>query len=138
MEKRGLDCPDDGDALALTFAHSVLPPVNQLDEDEDEYGNSFPGPGNWMARRVFLALLDQSKRIKMADPNETEAGDHLTDENLIEGAFASAYCPSVPLKYSTIAFTSPSDAWAPRATMFCTTAFQPAASIRWLVTTSTA
>ena len=48
MEKRGLDSPDDGDALALTFAHPVLPPVKQLDEDEEEYGNSFPGPGNWM------------------------------------------------------------------------------------------
>ena len=48
------------------------------------------------------------------------------------------YRPSVLLKYSTIAFTSPSDAGAPRATMFCTTALQPAASMRWLVTTSTA
>ena len=48
MEERGLDSPDDGDALALTFAHPVLPPVKQLDEDEEEYGNSFPGPGNWM------------------------------------------------------------------------------------------
>ena len=39
MEKRGLDSPDDGDALALTFAHPVLPPEKQPDEDEEEYGN---------------------------------------------------------------------------------------------------
>src|SRR5690349_20295384 len=36
-----------------------------------------------------------------------------------------------------IAFTSPSDAWAPRATIFCTMLFQSPALIRWLVTTST-
>ena len=34
MEKRGLDSPDDGDALALTFAHPVLPPEKQPDEEE--------------------------------------------------------------------------------------------------------
>jgi hypothetical protein len=55
------------------------------------------------------------------------------------GGFAAVdYRPSVLPKYSTIAFTSPSEAWAPRATMFCTTAFHSAAVIRWLVTTSTA
>src|SRR5690348_6152343 len=45
--------------------------------------------------------------------------------------------PSVSDRYSTIALTSASDAVAPRATIFCTTAFHSFASIRWLVTTST-
>ena len=50
---------------------------------------------------------------------------------------SSRYRPSVFARYSTIAFTSPSDACAPRATMFCTIAFHSFAFIRWLVTTST-
>ena len=47
MEKRGLDSPDDGDALALTFAHPVLPPEEQLEEEESEniYGDR---QGGWM------------------------------------------------------------------------------------------
>jgi len=47
MEKRGLDSPDDGDALALTFAHPVLPPEEQLEEEESEniYGSR---QGGWM------------------------------------------------------------------------------------------
>jgi hypothetical protein len=39
MEKRGLDSPDDGDALALTFAQPVLPRKVQLDEDGEEFEN---------------------------------------------------------------------------------------------------
>ena len=34
MEKRGLDSPDDGDGLALTFAHPVLPPEREPEEKE--------------------------------------------------------------------------------------------------------
>jgi hypothetical protein len=47
MEKRGLASPDDGDALALTFAQPVLPPEEQLEEEESEsiYGNR---QGGWM------------------------------------------------------------------------------------------
>jgi hypothetical protein len=50
MEKRGLDSPDDGDALALTFAHPVLPQEEQRDEDEfaNRYAYSSRGPGAWM------------------------------------------------------------------------------------------
>ncbi len=41
MEKRGLDSPDDGDALALTFAQYVAPvPKEEPDEDE-EYGTGW-------------------------------------------------------------------------------------------------
>jgi hypothetical protein len=45
-------------------------------------------------------------------------------------------CPSVFVRYSTISFTSASDACAPRATMVSTTAFHSVSFIRWLVTTS--
>ena len=48
MEKRGLDSPDDGDALALTFAHPVLPPKEQPD-DEEEFGAQYEYRlGGWM------------------------------------------------------------------------------------------
>jgi hypothetical protein len=48
MEKRGLDSPDDGDALALTFAHPVLPPKEQPD-DEEEFGDQYEHRlGGWM------------------------------------------------------------------------------------------
>jgi hypothetical protein len=43
MKKRGLDSPDDGDALALTFAQSVAP---QKPKSTDEF---FGGGGGWMA-----------------------------------------------------------------------------------------
>src|SRR6266850_805273 len=49
----------------------------------------------------------------------------------------SPHLPNVLPKYSTITFTSASEACAPRATMPCTTAFQSFSFIRWLVTTST-
>ena len=48
MEERGLDSPDDGDALALTFAHNVLPPEVELDEDE-EFVDLYSYPSrSWM------------------------------------------------------------------------------------------
>jgi hypothetical protein len=50
MEKRGLDSPDDGDALALTFARDMLPIEEQPDEGECEeiYMNN---PSSWMKSR---------------------------------------------------------------------------------------
>jgi hypothetical protein len=48
MEKRGLDSPDDGDALALTFAQTVLPSEPEPDEDEDYETGRFADPGSWM------------------------------------------------------------------------------------------
>lgn len=45
MQKRGLDSPDDADALALTFAMPVAPIV----EDARDVVERFPGPQNWMA-----------------------------------------------------------------------------------------
>jgi hypothetical protein len=49
MEKRGLDSPDDGDALALTFAQTVLPPEEEEQPDEDEFSNVFTyNSGGWM------------------------------------------------------------------------------------------
>jgi hypothetical protein len=52
MQKRGQASPDDGDALALTFAQAAAPPEKEEERDEeDEFGgNRFngPGPGAWM------------------------------------------------------------------------------------------
>jgi phage terminase large subunit len=51
MQKRGQASPDDGDALALTFAQPVAP-AEKEDPDEDEefkgLGNWNRGPGGWM------------------------------------------------------------------------------------------
>jgi hypothetical protein len=58
MQKRGLASPDDGDALALTFAQPVSPPTPEKPQDEEEdeefagsrYSYSFGGSrqGGWM------------------------------------------------------------------------------------------
>jgi len=45
MQKRGLDSPDDADALALTFAMPVAP----INIERDEEVPRFDGPQNWMA-----------------------------------------------------------------------------------------
>jgi hypothetical protein len=49
MQKRGQASPDDGDALALTFAAPVVP-AEMVDEDDDEEFQSFAGssPTGWM------------------------------------------------------------------------------------------
>jgi hypothetical protein len=39
MQKRGQASPDDGDALALTFAQPVEPAEVEEVDDEDEFGN---------------------------------------------------------------------------------------------------
>jgi hypothetical protein len=48
MKDRGLDSPDDGDALALTFAAEVKAPRRQriIDHDDDDYGLD---EWDWMA-----------------------------------------------------------------------------------------
>ena len=43
MQKRGQASPDDGDALALTFAQPVTPVEKEQPDEEDE----FEGLGNW-------------------------------------------------------------------------------------------
>jgi hypothetical protein len=50
MQKRGQASPDDGDALAPTFAQTVAPAEKEQERDEeDEFGGyGFSGPGNWM------------------------------------------------------------------------------------------
>jgi hypothetical protein len=51
MQKRGQASPDDGDALALTFAQAVAPPEKEEERDEDdEFGrySSVNEPGSWM------------------------------------------------------------------------------------------
>ena len=50
MQKRGQASPDDGDALALTFAQAVAPAeVEEHDEDEEIIGGyGINGPGAWM------------------------------------------------------------------------------------------
>ena len=49
MQKRGQASPDDGDALALTFAQPVAPAeVEEKDEEDEFYGNNINGPGAWM------------------------------------------------------------------------------------------
>ena len=54
MQKRGLDSPDDGDALALTFAQHVAPLSQQDGEEEEQEYAGYPWsgndgfPGGWM------------------------------------------------------------------------------------------
>ena len=51
MQKRGQASPDDGDALALTFAQTVAPPEKDEERDEDEMVGGhcgINGPGAWM------------------------------------------------------------------------------------------
>jgi hypothetical protein len=53
MQKRGQASPDDGDALALTFAQDVAPAEKEEERDEEEEfgsygGHSSSGGGGWM------------------------------------------------------------------------------------------
>jgi len=50
MQKRGQACPDDGDALALTFAQAVAPAEKEERDEDDEFGrySGVNGPGAWM------------------------------------------------------------------------------------------
>jgi hypothetical protein len=50
MQKRGQASPDDGDALALTFAQEVAPAkIEEQDEDHQIFGGyGISGPGAWM------------------------------------------------------------------------------------------
>jgi hypothetical protein len=51
MQKRGQARPDDGDALALTFAQPVAPAeLEEPEEDEEENFGRFTGSSNsgWM------------------------------------------------------------------------------------------
>ena len=49
MQKRGQVSPDDGDALALTFAAVVAPAEPEEEDEEEEYeGFSGYGPSGWM------------------------------------------------------------------------------------------
>jgi hypothetical protein len=48
MEKRGLDSPDDGDALALTFAQTILPIEEPPDDDDDIEGDWSYNSRSWM------------------------------------------------------------------------------------------
>lgn len=47
MKKRGLDSPDDADALALTFAVPVAPPEPARWHEED-YGPRYPWESGWL------------------------------------------------------------------------------------------
>jgi hypothetical protein len=52
MQKRGQASPDDGDALALTFAQPVAPAEIEEPDEEEEFGSygghSSSGGGGWM------------------------------------------------------------------------------------------
>ena len=51
MQKRGEASPDDGDALALTFAQPVVPPEVEEKDEEDEFGRIGrygSGSSGWM------------------------------------------------------------------------------------------
>jgi hypothetical protein len=49
MQKRGLASPDDGDALALTFAQPVAPlPPEEPEDEEEEFGRFGNGSSGWM------------------------------------------------------------------------------------------
>ena len=47
MQKRGQASPDDGDALALTFAQPVAPAEVEEPDEEDEFGRAYGG-GGWV------------------------------------------------------------------------------------------
>jgi hypothetical protein len=49
MQKRGQASPDDGDALALSFAQPVAPAEVEEEDEEEEFGR-FSGSSNseWM------------------------------------------------------------------------------------------
>jgi hypothetical protein len=51
MQKRGQASPDDGDALALTFAQPVEPAEVEEEDEEEQFGNGYHGSssaGGWM------------------------------------------------------------------------------------------
>jgi hypothetical protein len=50
MQKRGQASPDDGDALALTFAQPVEPAEVEEEDDEEEFGGygGHGSSGGWM------------------------------------------------------------------------------------------
>jgi hypothetical protein len=52
MQKRGQASPDDGDALALTFAQPVAPAEVEEKDEEEEFGRysgySGSGSSGWM------------------------------------------------------------------------------------------
>jgi hypothetical protein len=50
MQKRGQGSPDDGGALALTFAQPVEPAEVEEPDEEGEFGRGFTGSSNsgWM------------------------------------------------------------------------------------------
>ena len=50
MQKRGQASPDDGDALALTFAQPVAPAEVEEEDEEEEFGggSGTNGQGAWM------------------------------------------------------------------------------------------
>jgi len=51
MQKRGQASPDDGDALALTFAQKVAPAEKEERDEDEEFkglGDWNRGPGGWM------------------------------------------------------------------------------------------
>jgi hypothetical protein len=50
MQKRGQASPDDGDALALTFAQPEAPAEVEEEDEEEEFGGSggHSSSGGWM------------------------------------------------------------------------------------------
>jgi hypothetical protein len=49
MQKRGQASPDDGDALALTFAQPVEPAEVEEEDEEEEFGRYSDGSNSgWM------------------------------------------------------------------------------------------
>jgi hypothetical protein len=49
MQKRGQASPDNGDALALTFAQPVAPAEVEEEDEEEEFGRfSGSSSGGWM------------------------------------------------------------------------------------------
>jgi hypothetical protein len=47
MQKRGQASPDDGDALALTFAQPGAPAEVEEEDEEEQFGGS-SSSGGWM------------------------------------------------------------------------------------------
>jgi hypothetical protein len=65
MKARGLDSPDDGDALALTFAAPVEPEAGERDDEDeiDMFGGRVSNADAWMLHRAYVSESTRGRTI---------------------------------------------------------------------------